>query len=106
VDHLGVADELECDEPESAVDVVLAHLVHIALDRSEHEVIDCFQVRQLTCDRVWLGKVERDAAGAAADLVRGRLSAGEVSSGVVWIRPSPDDARASNMDASLPACRL
>ena len=80
MDHLGVADELERDEAQSAVDVVLVNVVHVTLDRGEDEVIDLSHVREAARDRVRIGKVEADSAGAAADLGRGRLGSGLVSS--------------------------
>ena len=71
VDHLGVADELERDQPQRAADVVLVHVVHVTLDRGEHEVVDFAQVRKVVRNRVRLGEIESDTAGATADVGRG-----------------------------------
>ena len=40
VHHLGVADELERDEPERSRDVVVGDGVLVALDRAEDEAVD------------------------------------------------------------------
>ena len=69
MDHLGVADELERDQPQSAIDVVVANLVHVTLDRGEDEEIDLTHIGETPRDRVRVGQVEADPAGAAADIV-------------------------------------
>jgi hypothetical protein len=75
VDHLRVADELHRDEPERCVDLVLADLVDVALDRSEDEMVDVLDARKSAGDRVRLRKVEPKAAGAPADLARSGVRA-------------------------------
>ena len=57
---LGVADELQCHEPRRAREVVLAHGVVVALDRSEHEVADVADVLEGGGDLLGLGQIERE----------------------------------------------
>ena len=81
VDHLGVADELHGDEPQRGVDLVLAHLVHVPLDRGEDEVVDLAHALEGGRDRVRLREIEPDPARRPADLLRGGLRAGLVPAG-------------------------
>ena len=57
------------------------HLVHVALDRDEDEVVDVADVREPAGDRVRLGEIEPDTSGVAADLLRGSLRAGLIPAG-------------------------
>src|SRR5204863_1840985 len=66
MDYLGVADELERDEAKGCVDVVLGHLVDVAFDRREHEVVDVLETSETVRDRVRLSKVEADPRSGLA----------------------------------------
>ena len=116
MDHLGVPDEFEGDQPQSAIDVVVANLVHITLDRGEDQEIDLTHVGETPRDRVRVGQVEADPPGLAADLFRSRLRSSLVPSrhdhfaAVVGVRlrefaPQPlratDDNHLSHCPASI-----
>ena len=90
VDDLGVADELERDEPQRAGDVVVGDGVRVALDRGEHEVVDVADVREPLGDRVRLGEVEPDPARAR------RRSRAAAASARAWSRPVTTTSRPSS----------
>ncbi len=46
------------------------HLVDVALDCGEHDVVDIADVRERAGDRARLGEIEPDAPRATADLLR------------------------------------
>ena len=73
VDDLRVADELERDQPQRALDVVVADGVLVALDRREHKVSDLSELGERLGDVMRLGQVERCAAHSASEFSRDRL---------------------------------
>src|SRR5207245_1529835 len=75
------------------LDVVLLHLVDVASDRDENEVVDVVDALEPAGDRVRLAEIEPDTSGVAADLLRGSLRAGLIPAGhdhlaaLVGVRP-------------------
>ena len=81
MDDLGVAHELQRDEPQGRGDVVVLHRVVVALDSGKDEVLDIADIGEPLGDRVRVRQVEADAARRAADLRSARFGRGRVAAG-------------------------
>ncbi len=112
VDHFRVADELQRRKAHRACDVVLLDRVRVALDGGQHEVLDVADVREPRVDRVWLGEIDPEATGRAADLRRDRLCARRLAPGddnvssliCVELRDLASEAARSTYDNDAAVC--